>query len=126
MCLFQCTGRLKLTENNIVFKNVKTGKVEQLTSSDMEFVNWQKLVGTCAIRIFLKNGNLHRYSGFSESVSFTYMVYGTNEKLTFHSFHRIKKKSQSILKTHITWICWKKNCLLKVGIGVVLNLMDQY
>jgi len=52
-----------------VFKNVKTGKVEQLTSSDIEFVNWQKLVGTCGIRIFLKNGNLHRYCGFNESVS---------------------------------------------------------
>ncbi|KAF0758454.1 Uncharacterized protein FWK35_00016394 [Aphis craccivora] len=62
-----CTGRLKFTEQNIVFKNVKTGKVEQLTSSDIEFVNWQKLVGTCGIRIFLKNGNLHRYTGFNES-----------------------------------------------------------
>jgi len=62
-----CTGRLKFTEQNIVFKNVKTGKVEQLTPSDIEFVNWQKLVGTCGIRIFLKNGNLHRYCGFNES-----------------------------------------------------------
>ncbi|XP_050437170.1 FACT complex subunit Ssrp1 isoform X2 [Adelges cooleyi] len=62
-----CSGRLKFTDQNIAFKNVKTGKVEQLTSSDIEFVNWQKLVGTCGIRIFLKNGNLHRYSGFNES-----------------------------------------------------------
>ncbi|XP_025206341.1 FACT complex subunit Ssrp1 [Melanaphis sacchari] len=62
-----CTGRLKFTEQNIVFKNIKTGKVEQLAPSDIEFVNWQKLVGTCGIRIFLKNGNLHRYSGFNES-----------------------------------------------------------
>lgn len=66
---FQCSGRLKFTDQNIAFKNVKTGKVEQLTSSDIEFVNWQKLVGTCGIRIFLKNGSLHRYSGFNESVS---------------------------------------------------------
>lgn len=76
--LFQCTGRLKFTDQNIAFKNIKTGKVEQLTSSDIEFVNWQKLVGTCGIRIFLKNGNLHRYSGFNESVSqvvnFAYIV----------------------------------------------------
>lgn len=66
---FQCSGRLKFTDQNIAFKNTRTGKVEQLTSSDIEFVNWQKLVGTCGIRIFLKNGNLHRYSGFNESVS---------------------------------------------------------
>jgi len=56
--------------------------VEQLTSSDIEFVNWQKLVGTCGIRIFVKNGNLHRYSGFNESVSLI---------ITFNNIIRIKK-----------------------------------
>jgi len=85
-----------------VFKNVKTGKVEQLTSSDIEFVNWQKLVGTCGIRIFLKNGNLHRYCGFNESVSLiiTFIIlYGL--KKIIYQFHRIKIKLQSILKIHI-------------------------
>lgn len=57
---------------------MKTGKVDQLTSSDIEFVNWQKLVGTCGIRIFLKNGNLYRYSGFGESVScFSHLIKGS-------------------------------------------------
>jgi structure-specific recognition protein 1 len=27
-------------------------------------VNWQRLVGTWGIRIFLKNGTLHRFGGF--------------------------------------------------------------
>uniref|UniRef100_A0A1B6EEE8 FACT complex subunit SSRP1 n=1 Tax=Clastoptera arizonana TaxID=38151 RepID=A0A1B6EEE8_9HEMI len=62
-----CGGRLKLTEQNIIFKNIKTGKVEQIQADDLEFVNWQKLVGNWGLRIFLKNGTLHRFTGFKES-----------------------------------------------------------
>ncbi|XP_023722223.1 FACT complex subunit Ssrp1 [Cryptotermes secundus] len=61
-----CPGRLKLTDQHIIFKNSKTGKVEQITASDLDIVNWQKLVGTWGIRIFLKNGTLHRFGGFKE------------------------------------------------------------
>lgn len=62
-----CPGRLKFTDQNISFKNNRTGKVEQIQSSELEFVNWQKLVGTWGLRLFLKNGTLHRFSGFRES-----------------------------------------------------------
>lgn len=65
----QCPGRLKLTDQHIIFKNSKTGKVEQITASDLDIVNWQRLVGTWGIRIFLKNGTLHRFGGFKEGVS---------------------------------------------------------
>lgn len=60
-------GRLKLTDQHLIFKNQKTGKVEQLSANDMEMVNYQKFVGTWGLRIFLKNGQLHRYRGFKES-----------------------------------------------------------
>lgn len=60
-------GRLKLTDQHLIFKNQKTGKVEQLSANDMEMVNYQKFVGTWGLRIFLKNGLLHRYRGFKES-----------------------------------------------------------
>nr|CAG4643801.1 EOG090X02Z1 [Lepidurus arcticus] len=60
-------GRLKLTDQAIVFKNAKTGKVEQLSSGDIEFVNWQRLAGAWGIRIFMKNGMLHRFGGFKDS-----------------------------------------------------------
>lgn len=53
----------------MIFKNSKTGKVEQISSSDMDVVNWQKLVGSWGLRIFLKNGTLHRFGGFKDSVS---------------------------------------------------------
>uniref|UniRef100_T1HQR0 FACT complex subunit SSRP1 n=1 Tax=Rhodnius prolixus TaxID=13249 RepID=T1HQR0_RHOPR len=62
-----CPGRLKLTDSNIVFKNNRTGKVEQLASTDLELCNWQKLVGTWGLRLFLKNGSLRRFTGFKES-----------------------------------------------------------
>ncbi|PSN31544.1 FACT complex subunit Ssrp1 [Blattella germanica] len=62
-----CPGKLKLTDQHIIFKNSKTGKVEQISASDMDIVNWQKLVGTWGLRIFLKNGTLHRFSGFKET-----------------------------------------------------------
>ncbi|XP_011308641.1 FACT complex subunit Ssrp1 [Fopius arisanus] len=60
-------GRLKLTDQALHFKNQKTGKVEQISSNDMEMVNFQKFVGTWGLRIFLKNGILHRFRGFKEA-----------------------------------------------------------
>lgn len=59
-----------MTDQNIIFKNSKTGKVEQLSASDIELVNFQKFVGSWGLRIFLKNGTLHRYGGFKDGVSF--------------------------------------------------------
>ncbi|XP_046646508.1 FACT complex subunit Ssrp1-like isoform X2 [Daphnia pulicaria] len=60
-------GRLKLTDQSIVFKNSKTGKVEQISSSDIELVNWQRLAGAWGLRVFLRTGALHRYGGFKDS-----------------------------------------------------------
>ncbi|KAH0560943.1 FACT complex subunit Ssrp1 [Cotesia glomerata] len=60
-------GRLKLTDQHIIFKNQKTGKVEQISANDLEMVNFQKFVGTWGLRLFLKNGLLHRFRGFKES-----------------------------------------------------------
>ncbi|XP_043255611.1 FACT complex subunit Ssrp1 isoform X3 [Colletes gigas] len=60
-------GRLKLTDQHLIFKNQKTGKVEQISASDMEMVNYQKFIGTWGLRIFLKNGTLHRFRGFKDT-----------------------------------------------------------
>ncbi|GLH09484.1 FACT complex subunit Ssrp1 [Gryllus bimaculatus] len=67
MGCMQCPGRLKLTDQHIIFKNNKTGKVEQLSSPDIEIVNWQRLIGSWGLRIFLKNGSMHRFGGIKES-----------------------------------------------------------
>ncbi|XP_076164551.1 structure specific recognition protein [Ptiloglossa arizonensis] len=60
-------GRLKLTDQHLIFKNQKTGKVEQISAFDMEMVNYQKFIGTWGLRIFLKNGTLHRFRGFKDA-----------------------------------------------------------
>lgn len=60
-------GKLKMTDQNIVFKNSKTGKVEQLQVSDLDNVFFQNFAGSLGLRIFLKNGNLYRFAGFKES-----------------------------------------------------------
>ena len=59
---------MKLTDQHLIFKNQKTGKVEQIAATDMEMVNYQKFVGTWGLRIFMKNGTLHRFRGFKEGV----------------------------------------------------------
>jgi len=59
---------LKLTDQSIVFKNSKTGKVEQISANDIELVNWQRLSGAWGLRVFLRSGALHRYGGFKDSV----------------------------------------------------------
>ncbi|EDW10013.1 FACT complex subunit Ssrp1 [Drosophila mojavensis] len=61
------SGRLKLTEQNIIFKNNKTGKVEQIAADDIDLINSQKFVGTWGLRIFTKSGALHRFTGFRDS-----------------------------------------------------------
>lgn len=65
---FQNPGRLKFTNSNIIFKNSKTGKIEQIGASDVALVNWQKLASGYGLRVFLENGQLHRFGGFREHV----------------------------------------------------------
>lgn len=63
--LFQCPGKLKMTDTAIVFKNEKTGRVEQINASDIELINFQKFVGNFGLRVFMKSGLLHRFVGFT-------------------------------------------------------------
>nr|AAA28914.1 single-stranded recognition protein [Drosophila melanogaster] len=62
-----CSGRLKMTEQNIIFENTKTGKVEQISAEDIDLINSQKFVGTWGLRVFTKGGVLHRFTGFRDS-----------------------------------------------------------
>ncbi|XP_076062638.1 structure specific recognition protein [Oratosquilla oratoria] len=59
--------RLKINDQGLTYKNVKTGKVEQLPSSDIEVINWQRLAGSYGIRIFSTNGTLYRFGGFKDA-----------------------------------------------------------
>ncbi|KAF5287802.1 hypothetical protein FQR65_LT12170 [Abscondita terminalis] len=59
-------GKIKMTDQAIIFKNSKTGKVEQFQASEIDLVNFQNFAGSWGLRIFLKNGVLHRFAGFKE------------------------------------------------------------
>jgi len=61
------SGMLKLTDEKVVFAHTKNGKKETVKAEDIELVNWQRLAGGWGIRMFTKDGNLHRYAGFKEA-----------------------------------------------------------
>lgn len=60
-------GRLKLTNQTIIFKNNKTGKVDQIQASEIESIKWQRLAAAQGLRIMLQGGNMYRFAGFSET-----------------------------------------------------------
>ncbi|GFY66478.1 FACT complex subunit SSRP1 [Trichonephila inaurata madagascariensis] len=60
-------GRLKLTNQTIIFKNNKTGKVDQIQSSEIESIKWQRLAAAQGLRIMLQGGNMYRFAGFAET-----------------------------------------------------------
>jgi structure-specific recognition protein 1 len=53
----------------VIFKNSKTGKVDQFQSNDIEKCQWLKRARGYCLKIVLNNGTIHRYDGFKEAVS---------------------------------------------------------
>lgn len=60
-------GRLKLQNDKIIFRNVKTGKVESYATSDIEKANWLIRARGYCLKLTLNNGNVHRYDGLKEN-----------------------------------------------------------
>ncbi|XP_028418489.1 FACT complex subunit SSRP1-like [Dendronephthya gigantea] len=50
------SGKLKLHKTGVVFKNNKTGKVEQLNSSDLASVKWMKVAFGYEVKFILNTG----------------------------------------------------------------------
>ena len=69
MQLFQQPGRLKLQSDNIIFRNIKTGKTEQFSGSDIKGAQWLIRARGYCLKITLVNGTIHRFDGMRESVS---------------------------------------------------------
>lgn len=65
---FQQPGKLKLTDEKVQFKNSKSGKTEVIPQSEIDLAGWQRFAGTWGIRLFTKDGSLHRFAGFKEAV----------------------------------------------------------
>jgi len=60
-------GNLRITDKEVVFKHAKSGKKDVVKGSDIELVNWQRLAGVWGVRVFTKDGELHRFAGFKEA-----------------------------------------------------------
>ncbi|XP_012942968.2 FACT complex subunit SSRP1 [Aplysia californica] len=59
-------GRLKLQTGSVVFKNNKTGKVDQFQGGDVSKVQWLKRAKGYCLKFILTTGIIHRYDGFKE------------------------------------------------------------
>nr|XP_002734443.1 PREDICTED: FACT complex subunit SSRP1-like [Saccoglossus kowalevskii] len=59
-------GRLKLSKQGVVFKNKKTGVVEQVQATDMEKTKWLRAARGHELKLVMKNGSIFRYDGFKE------------------------------------------------------------
>lgn len=60
-------GRLKLSSQNMIFKNSKTGKVDNFNISDIDSISWQRLAADFGIRVLMTDGRFYRFGGMKES-----------------------------------------------------------
>ena len=70
LSVFQNPGRLKLQSTNIVFKNIKTGKVDQFSATDVESAQWLVRARGFCLKLVFKSGTIHRFDGLKEAVSY--------------------------------------------------------
>ncbi|VDP98580.1 unnamed protein product [Trichobilharzia regenti] len=60
-------GKLRLREDEFMYKNEKTGKVDHFSRSDIESAQWIARAAGLGLRIKLRNSSLYRYDGFGET-----------------------------------------------------------
>jgi len=60
-------GRLKLQTGSVIFKNVKTGKVDQFQGGEVDKAQWLKRAKGYCLKFVLSSGTIHRYDGFKEA-----------------------------------------------------------
>ena len=71
-------GRIKLTDSSVQWAPARAAannanaaaaaNKSNIKGDDIDVVNWQRLAGSWGIRMFTKDGNLHRFAGFKEGV----------------------------------------------------------
>lgn len=55
--------RLTFRPQQIIFKNIKTGKPMSVPADQIKSISWQRFAQNHGIRLLMKNGNLHRFDG---------------------------------------------------------------
>lgn len=59
--------RLTFRPQQIIFKNIKTGKPMSVPADQIESITWQRFASDHGIRLLMKNGSLHRFDGLRQS-----------------------------------------------------------
>lgn len=65
----QNDGRLRLSRQGVIFKNSKTGKVDNIQASELAEGVWRRVALGHGLKLLTKNGHVYKYDGFRESVS---------------------------------------------------------
>uniref|UniRef100_A0A0M3IP17 FACT complex subunit SSRP1 n=1 Tax=Ascaris lumbricoides TaxID=6252 RepID=A0A0M3IP17_ASCLU len=65
---FLNSGRIKLADQHIQFKNTKTGKLQTIGTSEIEKISWMRLANKPGLKFSLTSGISLRFGGFSEKV----------------------------------------------------------
>ncbi|XP_053548252.1 FACT complex subunit SSRP1 [Bombina bombina] len=60
-------GRLRLSRAGLMYKNNKTGKVENIASTDLAEGIWRRVALGYGIKILTQAGHVHKYDGFREN-----------------------------------------------------------
>lgn len=59
-------GRLKLQEGSIIFKNVKTGRMDTWQGGDITKAAWLTRARGSCLKLTINNGTIHRFDGLKE------------------------------------------------------------
>uniref|UniRef100_A0A674K901 FACT complex subunit SSRP1 n=1 Tax=Terrapene triunguis TaxID=2587831 RepID=A0A674K901_9SAUR len=65
--LCQNDGRLRLSRQGVIFKNSKTGKVDNIQASELAEGIWRRVALGHGLKLLTKNGHVYKYDGFRES-----------------------------------------------------------
>ncbi|XP_069485098.1 FACT complex subunit SSRP1 isoform X1 [Ambystoma mexicanum] len=60
-------GRLRLSRQGIIFKNNKTGKVDNIQGSELSESLWRRVALGHGIKLTTKNGHIYKYDGFRDT-----------------------------------------------------------
>ncbi|XP_066467515.1 FACT complex subunit SSRP1 [Tiliqua scincoides] len=60
-------GRLRLSRQGVIFKNSKTGKVDNIPASELAEGIWRRVALGHGLKLLTKNGHVYKYDGFRET-----------------------------------------------------------
>lgn len=87
--------RLTFRPQQIIFKNIKTGKPMSVPADQISSISWQRFASQQGIRLLMKNGNLHRFDGLtptdkdkiSQYIQRNYHIELENKELSLKGFN---------------------------------------